>query len=153
ERLGTLLHVQGTVDGHLAGCGHQSGRVWLQHAGRCPAGSARSALAGRAPGAEVSDAAIRTETLAPGGTHAVANLSYVVRPDPLHPGRRGGPDVRGESLRQGPRRPARQAWPGSATVPAVFLLDRTGGAGEPRGVAVDETAGARGDKASAPGHL
>ena len=45
----------------------------------------------------------------------------------LHPGRRGGVDVRGESLRQGSRRPARQARARPPDIHAVFFLGRTGG--------------------------
>ena len=51
EWLGTLVHAQSPVDGHLAGRGHQSGCVWVQYAGGCAAGSARPTATGRTPGA------------------------------------------------------------------------------------------------------
>ena len=45
ERFGSLVYVQSPLDGDLAGSGHQSGRVRVQHAGGCAAGSPGPAAA------------------------------------------------------------------------------------------------------------
>src|SRR5216683_1506459 len=96
----------------------------------------------RAAGAQKGDshAAIRAETLALGGANAATDLDHRVLPESHAPRGRGGVNVRGESLRQGPRYPARQAGPRPPAVRAVFLLAWRCGAGEPRGVTVDEAA-------------
>ena len=45
ERFGSLVYVQSPLDGDLAGSGHQPGRVRVQHAGGCAAGSPGPAAA------------------------------------------------------------------------------------------------------------
>ena len=75
-----------------------------------------------------------------GGANTAADLDHRVLPEPHAAGGRGGVDVRGESLRQGSRCPARQARPRPSTIRTVFLLAGRRGAGKPRGVTVDEAA-------------
>ena len=69
-------------------------------------------------------------------------LAHRVHPAPAHPGRRGAAHARGEGLRQGPRRAAREA---RAESPALHPVLRVGGprpARGPRRVALDQAAGA-----------
>src|SRR6266853_2867868 len=79
-------------------------------------------------------AAICTETFSPSGANTDTDFAHRLLPEPHAAGGRGGVDVRGESLRQGSRCPARQALPRPSAVRAVFLLAWRCSAGEPRGV-------------------
>src|SRR2546422_3674009 len=96
---------------------------------------------------------ISREAAAHRGSVAPDRVADRLHAAPSDSGRRRGADARREGVRQGPRRAAREARPEPTAARPVLRVAGQGRPRRPRRVAVDEAAGAGGDRPGAARHL